>query len=53
LIIVRNGSNSSCNGWPLVLERLNVTPKAWIALTADFGNLFSHIAGRPQVIDAH
>ena len=34
-----------------ILERLKVTPKAWIALTADFGNLFSHIAGRPQVID--
>jgi hypothetical protein len=30
---------------------LIVTSKACIALTADFGNLFSHIAGRPQVID--
>jgi hypothetical protein len=36
---------------PPILERLNVTPKAWIALAADFGKLFSNIAGRPEAID--
>ena len=36
---------------PPILERLNVTPTAWIALTADFGRLFYNIAGRPEVVD--
>ena len=49
--LVPGKQGSTPRSVPPILERLNVTPKAWIALTADFGNLFSHIAGRPQVID--
>jgi hypothetical protein len=36
---------------PPILERLNMTPKAWIALAADFGKLFSKIASRPKAIN--
>ncbi len=40
---------------PPVFERLNLglSVEAWTALVGNFRKLFSHVAGRPQVVEAH
>lgn len=37
---------------PAILERLQLDAQAWCKLVSDFGQLFSLVAGRPQVINA-
>ncbi|QDV43037.1 hypothetical protein Enr13x_28890 [Stieleria neptunia] len=38
-------------GHPPILERLGLSPTLWLSLVADFGSLFSTIAGRPEHLD--
>ena len=40
---------------PAVFERLNLglSVAAWTELVSNFRKLFSHVAGRPQVVEAH
>jgi hypothetical protein len=35
-----------------VLKRLGLAPTAWSELVNDFGKLFIHVAGHPEIIDA-
>ncbi|QDV40368.1 hypothetical protein Enr13x_01740 [Stieleria neptunia] len=43
---------STPEGHPPILERLGLSPTLWLSLVADFGSLFSTIAGRPERLDA-
>ncbi len=38
-------------GHPPILERLGLPPTLWLSLVANFGSLFSTIAGRPDHLD--
>lgn len=38
---------------PAVFERLQIKPDVWCQLVSQFGQLFSSIAGKPQVVDSH
>ena len=40
---------SSCE---TVLKRLNLDRRSWCDLVSEFGKLVTHVAGRPQTIDA-
>ena len=46
----KRGSTPACV--PPVLERLGIASSSWCELVADFGKLFSCVAGKPSVVDA-
>lgn len=46
----KRGSTPACV--PPILERLGIAGSSWCELVADFGKLFSSVAGKPSVVDA-
>lgn len=38
---------------PPILKRLNLQPEVWMLLVAEFGRMFSRVAGQPHRIDEH
>lgn len=54
-LVVPGKHGSTPENAPPVFERLNLglSVAAWTELVSNFRKLFSHVAGRPQVVDAH